>query len=45
MTEPTDPVGAVQEVAEGVVNGLVTFQLRLTQRHQIILHLLVDSPV
>lgn len=41
----THCAGAVQHMAEGVVDVLVAFQLGLTQRHQVILHLLVDPAV
>lgn len=41
----THRVGVAEHLAEGVVDVLVAFQLSLTQRHQIILHLLVDPAV
>lgn len=41
----THHAGAAQHLAEGVVDTLVAFQLGLTQRHQVILHLLVDPAV
>lgn len=41
----THHVGAAEHLAEGLMDVLVGFQLSLTQRHQIILHLLVDPAV
>lgn len=45
MSLETYPIGAVQQLVEGVVDSLVGFQLGLTQSHQVIFDLLINPTV